>query len=37
MEDILTALGGAQRKLVGVVLDELTPATQTRQRGKQYA
>ncbi|QPF91047.1 exopolysaccharide transport family protein [Bradyrhizobium commune] len=37
MEDILTALGGAQRKLVGVVLDELTPASQTRQRGRQYA
>lgn len=37
MEEILTALGAAQRKLVGVVLDELTPATQTRQRGQQYA
>jgi uncharacterized protein involved in exopolysaccharide biosynthesis/Mrp family chromosome partitioning ATPase len=37
MEEILTALGGTERKLVGVVLDELTPATQTRQRGKQYA
>lgn len=37
MEEILAALGGAQRKLVGVVLDELTPATQTRPRGKQYA
>ncbi|MGX4774083.1 GumC family protein [Bradyrhizobium guangdongense] len=37
MEEILTALGSAERKLVGVVLDELTPATQTRQRGKQYA
>jgi uncharacterized protein involved in exopolysaccharide biosynthesis/Mrp family chromosome partitioning ATPase len=37
MEEILAALGGAQRKLVGVVLDELTPATQARQRGKQYA
>lgn len=37
MEEILVTLGGAQRKLVGVVLDELTPATQTRQRGKQYA
>ena len=23
--------------IVGVVLDELTPATQTRQRGRQYA
>ncbi len=37
MEEILVALGGAERMLVGVVLDELTPATQTRQRGKQYA
>jgi len=37
MEDILTALDGAERNLVGVVLDELTPAQQTRQRGRQYA
>ncbi|RXH06260.1 exopolysaccharide transport family protein [Bradyrhizobium vignae] len=37
LEEILTALGPAERKLVGVVLDELTPAIQTRQRGKQYA
>ncbi len=37
MEEILAVLGGAQRKLVGVVLDELTPATQARQQGKQYA
>ncbi|MFT4118418.1 exopolysaccharide transport family protein [Bradyrhizobium sp.] len=37
MEEILTALGGAERKLVGVVLNELDPATETRQRGKQYA
>jgi len=37
MEEILTALGGAERKLVGVMLDELAPAAQTRQRGKQYA
>ena len=37
MEEILTALGAAQPKLVGVVLDELTPASQTRQQGKQYA
>ncbi|WP_298240991.1 hypothetical protein [uncultured Bradyrhizobium sp.] len=27
----------AERKLVGVVLDELTPAVETRQRGRQYA
>jgi uncharacterized protein involved in exopolysaccharide biosynthesis/Mrp family chromosome partitioning ATPase len=37
MEDILTALDGEERNLVGVVLDELTPAQQTRQRGRQYA
>ncbi|MGY4232070.1 uncharacterized protein involved in exopolysaccharide biosynthesis/Mrp family chromosome partitioning ATPase [Bradyrhizobium sp. USDA 4449] len=37
MEEILAALGDGQRKLVGVVLDELPPAVQTRQRGKQYA
>ncbi|MET4390336.1 uncharacterized protein involved in exopolysaccharide biosynthesis/Mrp family chromosome partitioning ATPase [Bradyrhizobium sp. F1.4.3] len=37
MEEILAALGGAERKLVGVVLDELTPATHARHRGKQYA
>jgi uncharacterized protein involved in exopolysaccharide biosynthesis/Mrp family chromosome partitioning ATPase len=37
LEDILSTLGRAERKLVGVVLDELTPATQARQRGRQYA
>ncbi|MCK1542757.1 hypothetical protein IVA87_30855 [Bradyrhizobium sp. 147] len=37
LEEILTTLGRAERKLVGVVLDELTPAAQTRQRGRQYA
>jgi uncharacterized protein involved in exopolysaccharide biosynthesis/Mrp family chromosome partitioning ATPase len=37
LEEILSALGRAERKLVGVVLDELTPAMQARQRGKQYA
>ena len=36
MEQIITALGGAERKLVGVVLNELHPATK-RQRDKQYA
>jgi uncharacterized protein involved in exopolysaccharide biosynthesis len=37
MEDIIAALEGAQRKLVGVVVSELrTPATK-RQRDKQYA
>ncbi|WP_448040918.1 Wzz/FepE/Etk N-terminal domain-containing protein [Bradyrhizobium liaoningense] len=37
LEEILAALGSAERKLVGVVLEELTPAIQTRQRGRQYA
>ncbi|AMA55862.1 exopolysaccharide transport family protein [Bradyrhizobium sp. CCGE-LA001] len=37
LEEILATLGRAERKLVGVVLDELTPAAQTRQRGRQYA
>ena len=37
MEDIITALGGAERKLIGVVLNELNPATARRQRDKQYA
>ncbi|MDH2356603.1 exopolysaccharide transport family protein [Bradyrhizobium sp. SSUT112] len=37
LEEILSTLGHAERKLVGVVLDELTPATQARQRGRQYA
>ena len=37
MEDIIAALGGAERKLVGVVLDELNPTAVNRQRDKQYA
>jgi len=37
MEKIITALGGAERKLVGVVLNELRPAAAERQRDKQYA
>ena len=37
MEDIITALGGAERKLVGVVLSELNPTAVNRQRDKQYA
>jgi uncharacterized protein involved in exopolysaccharide biosynthesis/Mrp family chromosome partitioning ATPase len=37
MEDIITALGGAEHKLIGVVLSELHPATADRQRDKQYA
>jgi hypothetical protein len=37
MEDIIAALGGAERKLIGVVLNELHPAAIRRQRDKQYA
>jgi uncharacterized protein involved in exopolysaccharide biosynthesis/Mrp family chromosome partitioning ATPase len=37
MEDIIAALGGAERKLVGVVLNELHPAAVNRQRARQYA
>lgn len=37
MEEIIGALEGSERKLVGVILNELSPAMATRQRGKQYA
>jgi uncharacterized protein involved in exopolysaccharide biosynthesis/Mrp family chromosome partitioning ATPase len=37
MEDIIVALGGAQRKLIGVVLNELNPAAVNRKRDKRYA
>jgi uncharacterized protein involved in exopolysaccharide biosynthesis/Mrp family chromosome partitioning ATPase len=37
MEDIITALGDTERKLVGVVLSELQPTTVNRQRDQQYA
>ena len=37
MEKIITALGGAERKLVGVVINELQPAAVERQRDRQYA
>jgi Mrp family chromosome partitioning ATPase len=37
LETVLTALGGAEHRLVGVVLNELKPATIGRQRDKQYA
>ena len=37
MEDIITALGETERKLVGVVINELNPTTVDRQRDKQYA
>jgi Mrp family chromosome partitioning ATPase len=37
MEDIIAALGGAERKLIGVVLNELNPAGSNQQRDKRYA
>ena len=37
MEDIIAALGGAERKLIGVVLNELDPGALKRQRDQQYA
>ncbi|MDO9298387.1 exopolysaccharide transport family protein [Bradyrhizobium sp.] len=37
MEDIITALGDAERQLVGVVLSELQPTTVNRQRDQKYA
>ncbi|MEH2529577.1 uncharacterized protein involved in exopolysaccharide biosynthesis/Mrp family chromosome partitioning ATPase [Bradyrhizobium sp. AZCC 1588] len=37
MEDIIAALGGAERKLVGVVLSEVNPTAAGEQRDKQYA
>jgi uncharacterized protein involved in exopolysaccharide biosynthesis/Mrp family chromosome partitioning ATPase len=37
MEDIIAALGGAERKLIGVILNELTPAGVNQQGDKRYA
>jgi Mrp family chromosome partitioning ATPase len=37
MEAIIASLGPAQRKLAGVILNELTPPAAARQRGRQYA
>lgn len=37
MEDIIAALDGEERKLAGVILNELHPAAVNRQRDKQYA
>ncbi|UPK03217.1 exopolysaccharide transport family protein [Bradyrhizobium sp. 170] len=37
MEDIIAALGGTERKLVGVVLSEVNPTAGNPQRDKQYA
>jgi uncharacterized protein involved in exopolysaccharide biosynthesis/Mrp family chromosome partitioning ATPase len=37
MEDIIKALGDAERRLIGVVLNELNPAGINQQRDKRYA
>jgi hypothetical protein len=37
MEEIITALGGAQRKLIGVIINELRSPPNTEQRDRQYA
>jgi uncharacterized protein involved in exopolysaccharide biosynthesis/Mrp family chromosome partitioning ATPase len=37
METIIAELGGAERKLIGVVVNELNSAAVTRQQDKQYA
>jgi uncharacterized protein involved in exopolysaccharide biosynthesis/Mrp family chromosome partitioning ATPase len=37
MEDVIKALGDAERRLVGVVLNELNPAGINQQRDKRYA
>lgn len=37
MEDIVAAFGGAERKLIGVVLDELNPTGLNQRRDKRYA
>ncbi len=37
MEDIIAALDGEERKLAGVILNELNPTVANRQRDQQYA
>ena len=37
MEDIIAALDGAERKLVGVILNELNPTAVNPRRDKRYA
>jgi uncharacterized protein involved in exopolysaccharide biosynthesis/Mrp family chromosome partitioning ATPase len=37
MEEIIAALGDAERKLVGVIINELHPTAVDRQRDRQYA
>jgi hypothetical protein len=37
MVSILAALGDTERKLIGVIINELHPTTNVRQRNKEYA
>jgi cellulose biosynthesis protein BcsQ len=37
LEEVIASLGGAERKLIGVVVNELNPSIVNRQRDKQYA
>ena len=37
MEDVIAALGGAERKLIGVVINELHTSADTSHRSQQYA
>jgi hypothetical protein len=37
MEEVIAALGSAERKLIGVVLNELNPPGSSQQRDKRYA
>ena len=37
MDDIITGLGGAERKLIGVIINELQPTAAAPQRSRQYA
>ena len=37
MDGIIAALGDTERKLIGVIIDELHPTTHIRQRNQQYA
>jgi Mrp family chromosome partitioning ATPase len=37
MEDVIVALGDAEHKLIGVILNELTPPGSSQQRDRRYA
>jgi uncharacterized protein involved in exopolysaccharide biosynthesis/Mrp family chromosome partitioning ATPase len=37
MEDVIAALGDAEHKLIGVILNELTPPGSSQQRDRRYA